>query len=520
MGDPHKMEIIDIVGRLRQRTGRSYEAIRTQHMREIIGIEMSRDEFDRRFRTRPGELPTYDINEVIGLIWGYLQGLGDEQRCMAREAIRLFELTGIAIADYQRLRLLFPPDEFDAAIQRRFAELDLLQTPTTIQGSIYDFVAYIQEKTRGFVGRNWIFEQITRFLTNHQRGYFFIVGDPGIGKSALAGQLVKTHGFIHHFNIRAEGINKPAIFLRNICSQLIDTFGLNYTELPAQAFDDAGFLNRLLNEVSSGLAPHESCVIVVDALDEVEQGLAIAGINPLYLPTLLPEGIYFVVTVRDDQRYMPRVACESETLYIQTEASENRRDVADYIRSWIVDDDIQHYIARQGIDSQMFVKDMVNKSEGNFMYLRYVLPEIQQGAYQDQDFDAIPTGLVNYYEDHWRRMRGQNEDAWFRYKLPVLVALSVMYEPASLALIAEYSGVKETSRVLNVVQAWSQFLHEEKAEIGGHIQKRYRLYHASFFEFIASKEQVTEERVNLDAAKRYIAGIMWDDFHQDSDLRH
>ena len=100
------------------------------------------------------------------------------------------------------------------------------------------------EKTREFVGRQFIFEEISAFLASHERGYFLLLGDPGIGKSAIMAELVKDHGWIHHFNIRAEGINKTSDFLGNICAQLIANYRLNYSMLPPEARQDAGFLNR------------------------------------------------------------------------------------------------------------------------------------------------------------------------------------------------------------------------------------------------------------------------------------
>jgi hypothetical protein len=87
-----------------------------------------------------------------------------------------------------------------------------------IRSHIRDYSRYISEKTHDFVGRQFVFDAITHFTETHSCGYFFVQGDPGIGKSALVAQLVKTHGCVHHFNIRSEGINKAETFLHNICA--------------------------------------------------------------------------------------------------------------------------------------------------------------------------------------------------------------------------------------------------------------------------------------------------------------
>jgi hypothetical protein len=36
---------------------------------------------------------------------------------------------------------------------------------------------------------------------------------------------------------------------------------------------------------------------------------------------------------------------------------------------------------------------MVKKSEGNFIYLRYVIPEMEGGAYKESTLQALPAGL-------------------------------------------------------------------------------------------------------------------------------
>src|SRR5260370_5087427 len=102
------------------------------------------------------------------------------------------------------------------------------------------------------------------------RGYFLRYGDAGIGKSAISAKLVKDHGYIHHFNIRAEGINKAGDFLRTICAQLMAVYSLEYTSLPPETTQDSGILNRLLNAVSEKMGQSGKCVIVVDALEEAE----------------------------------------------------------------------------------------------------------------------------------------------------------------------------------------------------------------------------------------------------------
>lgn len=382
-----------------------------------------------------------------------------------------------------------------------------------VRSQISDYTQLIEEKVAGFIGRQFVFDAFDQFMRENPRGYFFVRGDPGIGKSALSAHLVKTRGYIHHFNIRAEGINRADAFLRNACAQLIDAYKLNYNLLPPQAAQDAGFLKQLLGEVSSKLEPGQRAVLVVDALDEVDNlGLAPSA-NSLYLPMTVPPGIYVIVTTRKAPLDL-RIDCEQGGLDIEQNSAHNLADIRAYVEREAADSPgIRAYIAAQEIDRDLFVKHMIEHSQGNFMYLHYVLPEIKNGAYKDLDLGRLPVGLQNYYEDHWGRMRGRDEEAWFKYRLPVVLALTVVKEAVSLSLLADFSGVKERARIRKVLSEWAPFLYVEQAEESG--EKRYRLYHASFYDFIASREEVADERVSLENARQKIVDRFWENMFDD-----
>ncbi len=374
----------------------------------------------------------------------------------------------------------------------------------TIRSAITDFSDLIQAKTEDFVGRRWVFDALARSIQKRGRGYFVIRGEPGIGKTALSAEMVRRERAIHHFNVRSDGIQTPEKFLRNICAQLITTYGLDHSSLPPSATEGSGFLKTLLGEVARKLAPAEKAVLLVDALDETDLSSLAPGANALYLPTTLPAGIFIVLTTRFKD--VPLRIDDECRLDLNQDCPQNLEDVREYVEVRLPRAGIRAYLAGQGLDEESFVTEMVAKSQGNFMYLRYVLPEIESGAFQTRIVQTLPAGLKNYYEDHWNRMRSEKGEAWFQQQLPVLVALTVVQKPISIDLIARFSGLQDRRRVRPVLDEWAQFLYVAKdAGEGGRVRKRYRLYHASFFEFIAAKDQVEDERVNLEEAHRRIA---------------
>lgn len=363
------------------------------------------------------------------------------------------------------------------------------------------FKSFIEEKTQEFVGRQFVFNAITQFTESSPRGYFRISGDPGIGKSALAAHMVRTNGYIHHFNISAQGTGRFDRFARNISAQLIAMYGLNHHILPQEVAHDPGMLDHLLREAAQTLSPSEKIIIVVDALDEVDNSGMPQEANTLYLPPVLPNGVYIVCTMRrmrrEDQRVRLHIECEHDTKEIKQNEPDNLADIRHYIELSATRPKIQAYITNQGINETLFAEDLTRKSQGNFLYLRYVLPEIEKGAYTGMELEALPEGLAGHYDRYWKRMRGEAGNDWFRYKLPVIMALAVAKESISIDLITDFSRVQERPRIRTVLQEWEQFLYTERVEYEGSIQNRYRLYHSSFRDFIASKDEIEEEGVDI-----------------------
>ena len=368
--------------------------------------------------------------------------------------------------------------------------VDVPRISPQITEQIRNFSGYIEEKTRGFVGRKFVFDAIDQFASGNPRGYFFVRGDPGIGKTSLLAEMARRGDHVHHFNIRTRNIAGTADFLRNLCAQLISRHRLGFASLPPEATKDAGFLLTLLGQVSKQLRDGQRVLVLVDALDEADRAGLAPGVNTLCLPDSLPLGIYFVVTSRreGEEKVPLRVDCEQQTLFLENDSRDNLADVEEFVRKQLALQGIQDYLRSKALGEEEFVAQMVMKSEGNFMYLYYVIPEIANGSYAKRE---IPQGLENYYQSHWSQLKAQDREAWDQYKLPVIMALTVASEPVPLEALQAFSGVADTLRVLGVLREWKAFLHEERfPSAAGAEEKRYRLYHLSFLEFLKKKDEV------------------------------
>ena len=269
-----------------------------------------------------------------------------------------------------------------------------------------DFMATIEERTKAFVGRDFVFDAIDDLIGSDDfpSGYVVIQGEPGIGKTSVLGQFVKRTGSVHHFH-SVQGVRSVEAFLENVCAQLMIRYGIEEA-FPARATADSGYLSALLSEVAAK-KDNRPVIVAVDALDEAEHA------HGLGLPTSLPEGAYFVVTMREGSDINLSVD-NPRPIYIREDDPQNREDVCRYVEQYVRSRPrtMPGRIADWHVTEGDFASVLVEKSEGNFMYLVQVLRDINSGllsAATLDDVDQLPSGLRDYYRRHWEAMQSRDE---------------------------------------------------------------------------------------------------------------
>src|SRR4028118_1378055 len=350
-----------------------------------------------------------------------------------------------------------------------------------------EFESLIAGKIETFCGRQFVFDAFQQFLTENPHGYFTIIGDAGMGKTSIVAKYVSEHQSPCYFNILVEGRNRPELFLKSIRQQLIDRYQL-------QNLADADLPTLLVNVVDK-LTTGERLVIAIDALDEVEQE---AGQNLLHLPTTLPNRVYFLLTRRpynlsqDRLSLSPGVPVKELDLRDDQYVNFNQDDIKEYILFVInadsdYKDGLRKWIQERGIPDASFVEQLANKSENNFMYLRYVLPAIAKGDYNDLSLKQLPDGLQEYYQNHWVRMG--LEDKPGQLMEIVLYILLEIGTPIPCEMVAGIAKEDECD-VKAVLDEWVEYL--KRQNVDGEIC--YGIYHASFLDFLKAKREMDSKR--------------------------
>jgi hypothetical protein len=393
-----------------------------------------------------------------------------------------------------------PPDNYQRLGETAFA------TPSEVLVGIYPelhiialenpspyqdiFWMLIQNNTEGFVGREYIFKDIEEFISSQPQGYYIIEGDPGMGKSTLLAEYVRRTNCVVHFNTRLSGVTRTYQFLESITGQLSVRYGLSMGDIPQDPKEFALFLVGLLQNASSHIKAGEPLIIAVDALDEVEDQPV--GQNILCLPHILPDGVYFVLTQRRGVNLPFNVHVPTDGFDLLKHATEGREDMVIYLEVAVKDSRVKEWITNRDISADEFIQTLADKSENNFMYLRYVIPDIANKRYDDFSLIDVPTGLKGYYESHWTLM-GMHAKPLPKAKIKIVYILAEVRQPVSRPLIATFAKEDELT-VQEVLDEWEQFLHRHR--IKG--QTRHIVYHPSFREFLHRKDIVQAAGVTIE----------------------
>ncbi|MCX5980233.1 MAG: hypothetical protein NTY89_00205 [Nostocales cyanobacterium LacPavin_0920_SED1_MAG_38_18] len=364
-----------------------------------------------------------------------------------------------------------------------------------------EFQIVIDDKTNLFCGRKFVFNAISEFIKDHKSGYFTILGDAGMGKSAIAAKyIVDNLRTICFFNIRVEGRNRPDVFIRLIRQQLTQRFDIANVEN-----DD---LSTLLTKASQKLSASENLVIVIDALDEVDQD---DNGNLLNLPIYLPKKVYFILTRRPYNLDDKRLTLSPDTKYQELDLREYQDKSNDDVKAYILEflglnkykAGLESWINQQtNLSKPKFIDTIAAKSENNFMYLRYVLEAIADGFYEDENLEGLPAGLQGYYESHWRIM-GMTTKPLPKDKIKIIYVMCALKSAVSREMIVKYSQEDDLT-VQEVLRDWTQFLQQQKIYQPPH----YCFYHESFRDFLTRTDIVQAAGVSLQVISAEVSNNM------------
>lgn len=399
--------------------------------------------------------------------------------------------------------------------------------------------AFVEERAGSFVGRDWVFARVRSFLSGPP-GILLLRGDPGTGKTAIAGRLVlASRGNPGRTGSPApsplaEGAISAALFCRagrvtvreliqRLSGQLaasVDGFTgamqstlgreiaiTNITNIHVETGDV--FAGAHVSGVHVDLGPRaeersfdievamplrnlrergpaQPIVLLVDAVDEAATGREINTFSRL-LATL--DGVHLIVTCRPEGRVLVDFRAARHQVDLVTDAPTGDQDVRVFIGS---------RLQGRGPQTAMGVLGdrIAAEAAGNFLYAFYVTGALaQSGSLADMSDQAalrlpLPVGgLPGVYEDFLDRHIGGDETRWAGVLRPVLApvcaGLGDGLTTAQIGAIASRLAgrVLTLPEVRDIARAAGQFLDGPRPD------GPFRVYHPSFARFLTDPGQ-------------------------------
>ena len=329
---------------------------------------------------------------------------------------------------------------------------------------------YSDADVKAFAGRHWLVDQLDKFLSTHRSGYVWLEADAGLGKTALAGWLIRTRDYIGHLSKQSSSGATAA--LQNIAAQLITKRQLE-DRAPGGMLPDWA-LTRFDSLLTAAAADGRPLVIVIDGLDEIVD--PDPEKLPLGLPPALPDGVFVVGTYRTGYRPGAPV-CDQLPLRIAHDDPNNLDDLRKYLSTAATEELLATKIAQSGLAADDFCHLAAQRCRGVWIYLHYLLGEIRLGMRRADDWDDLPNNLWDYYLRQFHRWHERADWVTLQRVLATLAALTEPVPPATLGRLAH---AKEQTVRRYCDRLIRPFLHAT-----GEPQRRYVILHTSFRQFLS-----------------------------------
>jgi hypothetical protein len=290
-----------------------------------------------------------------------------------------------------------------------------------------------------FTGREWVEERLDEWITTRRSSMVFcLVGGPGIGKSAIACHWCHTRKDIVAFHYCVHGHKEKTDVKRILLSlaaqmaarlpeyeKRLSVIAQNELEEIANADARAVFDNFLLKPLSGDMPdPDRHLLIVIDGLDESsrDQDNELASfIGEVWGG--LPSWLRLVVTTRPDLDVSEHLG-HLHPLVLNADSPENLQDIRNFFR--------RELEAKKIRASAEAIDEIVDKSEGLFLYVKVILDEIQEsGELSLGQAVEFPAGLTGYYK-RWFDRKFSNREV-YKAKLHRLIS-TIIAQRAPLPL--------------------------------------------------------------------------------------
>jgi tetratricopeptide (TPR) repeat protein len=373
------------------------------------------------------------------------------------------------------------------------------------------FEARIVEKTNGFSGRRWLFEETRRWLEESTSRMFWLKAGPGIGKSSFAAQLAHQarSAVVGFFMCDFQGKKDPEESAREaICTlafqlasrlpdyrlKLLYSLQLDKDKILKHTADE--LFEYLITEPlnRSGKIPESTRLcLVIDALDEAGRsggGNALAELLAKHAERL-PEWLGVLVTSRPEP-YLEQMLKTLSGTAVDGQSAQNRQDLADWIDQRLPEE-------LRGEQRQQVIEAALEKSGGTFLYLSLIEKDKTLSLADPQN---LPDKLDGFFKQTFNRYFPDIEQ-YGKKTEPFLKLMAAAPGPLPAEMGRQILGWSQRELTLNVIEPMGSLLQQREGGLA--------FFHASLGDWLQDPSRSGTSCVEVDGPQ-VLAEFLWCEF--------
>lgn len=347
------------------------------------------------------------------------------------------------------------------------------------------FEDLIFDRSQNFIGRKDALDRIDLFINASSKPALIVYGAPGMGKSSLLCKWAHVNEdslVLRHFFQEGDGSTlSPRELFDNLTNQLLERLEISPSKKNG---NKPGDLAKVFNDTLQIAAKKSKITIILDGLDEVINNFDQGWESPDQIIDLLPQPVKGV-----------KLIISTQNTILERPAFNKRfgKDKAVHYRlEKLSNDDIQELLYHlhnkyETIASKDFIQNIILLSEGNPLYLRLFIEELNNGHLTTNEINSLPFGITGYYERILNRIKNSSISENVLSGIRLLALHCLVKAPISLQIACE---------IFEITPSNGQILFNSIRTLLSELHDGFTVFHSSFRNYFLHMHEYVDSHLN------------------------